>query len=189
MKNKFGHLMIDLETLGTKSNSVILSIGAVEFDINTGQPGEVFYEKIDFQSALNCGLTVEASTIMWWMKQNEQARMELADAKGKVLNLVLIEFAQFIKKLRSDNIQLQVWGNSARFDLGLLNDAYRAVNMDIPWDFRDERCVRTLVSFEPEIKKQTKFRGAEHNALDDCYHQIKYCSEIWNSIKQKQVVQ
>ena len=47
----------------------------------------------------------------------------------------------------------EIWGNSPRFDLGILQDAYRALNMKIPWDFRKERDVRTLVSFIPEIKK------------------------------------
>lgn len=32
----FGHVMVDLETLGTESGSVILSIAAVPFDIGTG---------------------------------------------------------------------------------------------------------------------------------------------------------
>ncbi len=36
----FGHLMLDIETMGTESFSSIVSIGALEFDIETGKTGK-----------------------------------------------------------------------------------------------------------------------------------------------------
>ena len=33
----FGHLMLDIETMGNESFSSIVSIGALEFDIETGE--------------------------------------------------------------------------------------------------------------------------------------------------------
>lgn len=182
---KLGHLMVDIETMGTKSKSVILSLAAVEFDIETGETGQEFYEKIDFQTALDVGLEVSASTILWWLKQNEKARLELAEAKSKSIHQVLVEFSQFVKKVKPESGPLQVWGNSARFDLGLLDDAYRAIKIETPWVFWDERCVRTLVSFAPGIKKETVFKGDAHNALHDCHHQIEYCHKTWKHLKNK----
>ena len=44
----FSHLMLDLETMGTKSNSAIISIGAVEFDILTGKTGKRILQKCIF---------------------------------------------------------------------------------------------------------------------------------------------
>lgn len=47
MENKtFGHVMLDLETMGTKSNTALTSIGAVEFNIQTGECGKEFYSTI-----------------------------------------------------------------------------------------------------------------------------------------------
>lgn len=71
------HMMLDLETMGNKSNSVILSVGAVMFDIETGEIGEYFYERIEFQSALDVGLKINADTVEWWMKQSDEARAQL----------------------------------------------------------------------------------------------------------------
>jgi len=62
-------------------------------------------------------------------------------------------------------------------------DAYNAIEIKMPWDFRKERCVRTLVSFLPEIKNMTKNNGVAHDALADCHFQIKYCSETYRTIK------
>jgi DNA polymerase III epsilon subunit-like protein len=68
---KLGHLMLDLETLGNKSNSAILSIGAVEFDLETGETGREFYQRIDLQSCIDKGLIINGSTFYWWITQNE----------------------------------------------------------------------------------------------------------------------
>ena len=56
--NRLGHVMLDLETMGRDSNAVICSIGVVEFDINTGETGREFFAKVDIQSCLDRGLTV-----------------------------------------------------------------------------------------------------------------------------------
>jgi hypothetical protein len=55
--------------------------------------------------------------------------------------------------------------------------------MPIPWDFRKERCVRTLVSFAPEVKEAEPNTGVAHDALADCIFQINYCSKIFNKLK------
>jgi len=168
--------MVDLESMGKGSNSAICSLAAVEFDLKTGATGRSFYEIISIQSCLDAGLKVDGSTIEWWLQQSESARMELTSGKAKSLQEVLFYFSVFCNALGIDT--LQVWGNGARFDLGLMHDAFRTVGNVVPWKFWNERDVRTLVSFAPEVKKNTPFDGTAHNALADCYHQIKYCSEI-----------
>lgn len=179
-ESQFGHLMLDIETMGNESFSSIVSIGAVEFDIETGQVGEKFERIIDLQSCLDLGLIVNASTVMWWMKQGDLARSALIDQPTCSINKALIDFSEFCNK------DFQIWGNSASFDCGILANAYQKAHLDKPWDFRKERCVRTLVSFAPEIKKRYHNKGVSHNAVDDCLFQIGYCSDIWQYLnKQK----
>lgn len=173
------NIMIDIETLGTKSNSVICSIGAVEFDLTTGEIGREFYHRIDIQSCLNAGLRVTGSTIQWWLQQSEEARNEIAMPGGTFLTTTLQAFAN---PGLFNWANAKVWGNGARFDLGMLSDAYNACRLEIPWKHWNERDVRTLVAFAPEIKKNTVHTGVAHNALSDCYHQIKYCTEIYQQL-------
>lgn len=93
----FGHLMLDIETMGNESFSSIVSIGALEFDIETGKTGKEFYVNVDLQSCMDLGLIVNASTIMWWLNQNEQARKDLTDRtvftehKGNGITLTIEE--------------------------------------------------------------------------------------------------
>jgi hypothetical protein len=55
----FGHLMLDIETMGNESFSSIVSIGALEFDIETGKTGREFYVNVDLQSCMDLGLIVD----------------------------------------------------------------------------------------------------------------------------------
>ena len=66
-------IMVDLETLGTAPGSVILSIGAVRFDVEKGLLDE-FYVNIDVESSQRLGLTIDGDTVMWWLKQSDAAR-------------------------------------------------------------------------------------------------------------------
>lgn len=172
---KFTNLMVDIETFGTSSDAAILSIAAIPFNINNPELGAVFYQTIDLDSSLKKGLKVDASTILWWLNQDAAARNQI-NLFPKPLDNVLRDFSIFCKK------EYQIWGNSARFDLGILESSYKACNLPIPWDFKKERCVRTLASLFPYIKKEMPFDGTRHNPVDDCVHQIKYCREILKEI-------
>jgi DNA polymerase III epsilon subunit-like protein len=167
------NIMIDIETLGTSPGCALLSLAAVKFDIKTGEAGETFYQTIDLNSCIDSGLTICPDTFKWWLCQSREAQNDLLSKEGLKLPLVLQLFSNFITE---DQI---VWGNSARFDLGILEYAYKSVNIPVPWKSWNERCVRTLSSLYPDVKKNEKREGIHHNPLDDCLFQIKYLSKIY----------
>lgn len=171
------NVMLDLETMGTSSNSAIISIGAVEFNLSTGETGEEFYREIDLKSCVKVGLDIDADTLMWWMKQSDEARAKVSNG-GSELFSVLRSFIDYMSNKKFHNI----WGNSASFDCGILSNAFNKCDELTPWKFYNERDVRTLVSFNPNIKKNMPFEGVKHSPIDDCKHQIKYCSAIWKSM-------
>jgi exodeoxyribonuclease VIII len=177
---KLGHVMVDLETMGRDSDAVICSIGAVEFDINTGELGREYFTKVDIQSGLDRGLTVNGPTIEWWLMQSEKARMAVVEGNGINISQMLYEFKQFIEKLGSETVQ--IWGNGATFDITILTESYRHCNLKEPWNFRCERDVRTLVSFAPYVKEHFPKMGTEHHPVDDCKYQIGYCAYIWQKL-------
>lgn len=174
-------VMLDLETMGKKSSSAIVSIGAIEFNIDTGKTGRSFYSVVDLQSCLDLGLKVNASTIYWWLQQSEAARKRICE-KGEHIQKVLGDFNLWMSECV---YKVRIWGNGARFDIGILDDAYEVCNLKTPWYFRSEMDVRTLVAFKPEIKANMPFIGVEHDPIDDCKYQIAYCYEIWRIINNK----
>jgi hypothetical protein len=160
-------LMVDIETLGNQSNSIILSIGAAEFNIITGEIHSTFYSKITLESNLEVGLQISPSTLKWWLQQNPGTLNDLLNSRHTI-SQVLESFSEYIKSI---NLRA-IWGNSARFDLGLLQNAYNKCNIDLPWNFRKERCYRTIVE-EAGIIDKGDYTGVLHDALDDCKNQIK----------------
>ena len=173
---EFKDLMVDIETLGVSNNSVILSLAAVEFNKSTGETGKKFYKKISIESCLEAGLVIDADTLQWWMEKPNKVRAELF--KGSIhLQRVLELFNSFMA-----GKNYKVWANSPAFDLVLLKSAYKSCKMKEPWHFRDEMDVRTLDNLLPKVRKNTSFKGDKHNALDDCYHQIKYLSSIFREL-------
>mgnify|MGYP006408929027 CR=1 FL=1 len=69
------HIMIDLETMGTRPDAPIISIGAVAFDANG--PLDSFYAGVNLGSSVNSGAKIDASTVLWWMQQSDEARAAL----------------------------------------------------------------------------------------------------------------
>lgn len=179
-KKTMHDLMTDLETLDNGPQSVILSIGAVFFDPETGELGEKFYSTIDLESSINCG-SVSASTIKFWMNQSDSAK-KASFTGGDDLSKVLNDFEHFIREHSSVD-KVELWGNGATFDNVILAHAYDQLGIDTPWKHWNNRDVRTVVKLGRDLlninpKKDIKFEGVQHNALDDAIHQVKYVSEI-----------
>jgi hypothetical protein len=78
LNERFRAIMLDLETFGTGTNAAVVSIGACAFNIETGEVNDVdvFHARIDLSKSRSPGV-IDASTVEWWMRQNEEARMEL----------------------------------------------------------------------------------------------------------------
>jgi hypothetical protein len=171
--------MIDLETLATHPNAIILSIGCIKFDLEDRniasdilQNGEKsFYRRITISSCEDIGLEKENSTVEWWSKQSYEMRREVGLTDEKVdtshIKNVLSDLNKWIG--RSD---YTVWCNGASFDFPILSNAYRKCGLIPFWKFWNERDCRTVFALH---KKQLKnYTGNDaHNALLDCYHQIR----------------
>lgn len=181
------HVMVDLETMGKKHNAPIVAIGAVVFDPATGSIGESFYKVVCLESSVNWGAVIDPSTVIWWLKQSSEARSAIVNDDAIPLQDALLQFREFV----SDNVaggskNAQVWGNGASFDNSILRSSYDCIAEDYPWEYWNDRDVRTMVelgqaiSFDP--KTTIPFEGSRHNALADAIHQARYVSAIWQRI-------
>lgn len=160
------HVMVDLETLGNNSSSVIISIGAVAFDLDKNETfTDTFYSVIDPQSCVDVGLKMDVSTVMWWMKQSDGARKAF-DKTGNKLAGVLGAFSMWYPE------GAKFWGNGATFDNVILSNAYAACKIKKPWGYADDRCYRTVKALYPDVKVERV--GVYHNAVDDAVTQAKH---------------
>lgn len=168
------NVMVDLETLGKGSTAVIVSIGAVEF--GPEGLGREFYTLVNPESCTGAGLKMDASTVMWWMKQSEEARHALGSEEAKPLARALLDFYNWF------SVESNIWGNGAAFDNVILSNAYSAVCLKMPWGYTADRCYRTLRALRTDIKGVALPGEVAHNALADAKYQARHAVEILNAI-------
>ena len=160
------HIMLDLETMGNGNRAAIIAIGAVSF--NSSGVKERFYQQVRLDMSIDCGMEMDASTVLWWLQQSDDARSAFKDnEKAGSLCDALYEFARWYASVGG----VEVWGNGA---------AYRFTGIEQPWKLWNDRCYRTLKAMYPRIKPIRS--GTHHNAVDDAHSQADHLLQICNTI-------
>lgn len=173
-KPQFNHVMVDLETLSTKPNAAIISIGAVTFNPATGELGKTLKVNIQMQSCIDAGLAVDGDTLEWWFKQSKEAQ-ERATQNAVPLLSGLKLFRDFLIYNASTNPH--IWGNGSDFDNVILGNAYAATGQKAPWKYSKNRCYRSMKDLAPSI--EMKREGVHHDALSDAISQAKHLLAIF----------
>lgn len=161
------HVMIDIETLGTRPGSIILSLGAQVFDPTSGDLGPAYYANIDPESCRALGMTEDAATVKWWSEQSLAARTAL-EADQQALPNVLAAFCKWWSNVDGEF----VWGHGANFDVTLMEAAFDAAMVDAPWKFWNVRCCRTVLALANRRPDRGRADVA-HNALHDAQAQAR----------------
>lgn len=174
---QYSHVMIDLETMGSRPGCPVVAIGGVFFNQQHGL-GPEFYRKVDLESCVRVGLKLDTSTVLWWMGQSDQARKEITSEPRTPLSGALCELTEWLALTTTSILDqpLRVWGNGANFDNPILVAAYEACQLNVPWKFWNDRCYRTIKSLRPDIKIPRT--GTHHNALHDAKSQAQHLIDV-----------
>jgi len=165
-------IMFDLETMGKLPTAAFTSIGACLFEPHTDWIGETFHLHVSLENATRAGLTTDASTILWWLDQDDAARrtVVLGQLDAAPLITALEAFAAFVPA------GAEIWCNGNSFDFPILAHAYHVAGMETPWQYFNERDLRTLKGLNKGARIERG--GIHHNALDDAIHQAKLVQHI-----------
>lgn len=174
-------LMVDIETLSTAGNALILQVGAVKFSVSDGvlQLHEQFEKQISYQSSMALGgFDVDDDTIKWWKNQSKNAR-DAVSLNGENIKTVIQEFCAFAKDAS------EVWCHNT-FDAPILGNAIKRCGLNLPFKYTNWRDIRTLTALANMSKHEVFSEsrgGTHHTALDDCLYQINYCVRAMNKLK------
>lgn len=163
------HIMLDLETMGVSPDAAIVAIGAVHFDFQEQKILDRFYRVVDLKSSVAAGGKIDPDTVIWWLSKPEEARQELY--VGEHICSVTFAFNGWCKSVGQKD-DLRVWGNGVANDNVWLRRAYERMDFTPPWDFRHDRCYRTVKAQHPDVI--IDWQGVPHKAIDDAEWQARW---------------
>jgi hypothetical protein len=186
--------MLDLETWGKRPGCDIRSIGACVFQpvaphfVHSDGPG-TFYMACDNPVIgmmmlptdtrpdglmRKYPLTRDPDTVQWWSEQSYDAQAAFADPVD--LRDALERFRSWIACI-GDPRTLRLYAHGPQFDCSILEAAYHAVGLPVPWHYRAPRDTRTVfdlcgVGDHSQWMAQYPV-GTAHHALDDAISQAR----------------
>lgn len=126
--------MIDIETMSTKSNALILAVSLVDFSDRI-ESKKTWY--LDTISQI-LDRDIDPETKQWW-KQRSFTFYYVSKGTDKLVD-VLTELSFYLNMFPEKNI----WAKDPDFDCRILENAFQQFQIKCPWSFRDKKSVRTI---------------------------------------------
>lgn len=195
--------MLDIETAALTANAAILSIGAVAFapleSPEGTHYGEIHYRvgrhfksNISLDSNRAEGLIIQAKTLKWWDSQSKEAQNGLFFPKQVALREALQTFKRWLgdEKFMKDTL---VWAAPSNFDFPILETAFNACGIGVPWHYRNTRCASTL-KFTAKLvgvidSIGEPIEGVEHDSLCDARYQAECAARYMEKLTGNVLVQ
>jgi hypothetical protein len=174
--------MIDIETLSTKTNAVILSIGAVKFkhDDPDSDPYDPLYLLPNVDEQMELGRDVMDETVEFWgnvAKNNPAVYEDTFTQEGRVsIKEVLDDINKWLVSGPD-----RIWGQGYGFDMTIIESLYQDAGRNTPWKFwtvRDSRTFLSLYNIKPGKENTTHL----HNALADADVQAKCVQKAYKML-------
>jgi len=181
-------IMLDIETLGTKTGATIFQIAAASFDITTGEIKDTINLTGDI--AKYEPLSVDGSTLKWWLDTDADLLKTLLSGGTLSEKELLTGLLSWMYAQAPDNNDVYLWGNGILFDNVKISDLCAKHDVTYPIFYRNDRDVRTILELaslksgqtEKEIRESVSLENErKHDAFDDVMFQIRLvrkCYEI-----------
>lgn len=168
---EYTDVMVDIETTGLQPDAAaIIQIGAVPFRYDD--------LKIDVANMFKRSLSMPKTrywsdgTDRFWLEQNKEVYFKImADC---------LPWEQVMREFHAWSVArpgIRFWCKGLNFDWSFLSSYYLNMNMDMPYDFRQAKDLRSFISglYGTSEYKEPEFDrvGDYHDALSDCLNQIK----------------
>ena len=164
--------MIDIETLSTAPNALVLSVGMVSFDETN------IFDKMYIKNRISTATgDVSRDTAIWWMKQSDEARKAIVESQKGVIEMPEYNLVQELRDTLCTYSVKTIWSQGS-FDQNIIENLMLRNGVDkmqLPeyYKWRDLRTVRKLLHIKNEVKAKVL-----HNALEDATAQVKTLQEI-----------
>jgi len=171
-------VVLDIETLGSVNNSVILSVGMVACDSTKDYTFKEliengYYAKLDVKAQVDAGRKIHKDTLDWWVTQDaalKRLKPLKTDLHWKNLREDMI---RWLTKQGVDITKAKYYSRGSHFDFGILHDLFRITegcsDTDLPWRFWNLHDSKTVILTLLDVSHQL---GVEPEGFihHDCLH-------------------
>lgn len=165
------NIMLDIETLSTKPNAVIMQIAAVKFEFGSDKI-EKFEVNCNIKSSIDLGLHVDPKTVDWWKSKPPEQLVTISKNSQPIFDCIQ-QFSEFV----GNPNDMVLWSNGNNFDFPIIESTCDMLGIRVPWNYWNLRDARTVYAvFGLDFKTYPRV-GTYHNAIDDCLTQIKALKE------------
>ena len=170
-------IMVDIESLDTCPDCVILTIGAVRFD----PKGNGVVERLELRPTIEeqtekYNRKINEGTLAWWSQQSTEAIEEAMGDKNRMSFKGCMEILyKFCWNRRA------VWSNGAGFDVVAMESAWRNLDMKIPWPYYTVRDTRTLFEVAG-VSLKDGGHVTSHKCVEDAEHQAIVVQQAYMKI-------
>jgi hypothetical protein len=178
---KFTNLMLDLETLSTQPNSVIVTIAAVKFSFDHPEE-ETFQVNLNPKEGKELGLHIDPDTVEWWRNGDREAMLAWMRSPTSYTDGVTKFHDWLFQDTNSFNPEkAKVWAQGIDFDMPIMRSSFSVIDKKMPWPFWNQCDSRTIFTVAKFNTKQAERVGQYHNAVDDCRTQISWLKHVLQS--------
>lgn len=152
----FNHVMIDFETLGVHAaNVAFLEVGVAYFsrsvwdkqglegDVPTGIDMSQCYVVTDVDKQIGYGAQINHNTLLWHLTRGADTMASRERTKELDHHCTTEQSLRILNRQLADP-GLRIWSNGAGFDIAILRWHMQRHDIQPSWDFRNERCYRTV---------------------------------------------
>ncbi len=185
-------IMLDIESFSLAPNAMVLSIGAVAFNIATGEVRRELYVKLNCHAQIRCKRDMSVDTVRWWIRQaqeNPGAATEILSDDGAVgcAHALHLLDKLFADTAADDGGLDNVWANGPQFDIVALSTLYDDLGLIAPWKYnqvRDFRTVRWLIKHLGLEWVEPPAQHTAHHALHDAQWQATALANMLHAIRE-----
>lgn len=165
-------IMVDLETLSTKSNAAVIEIALVPFSLREDLGHFTALINMNDSAAYE-EFSIDQDTVDFHEKTSDILTASSASPVGVVG--AGVDAFYYLSNL-AQTYEIHLWARGKDFDIPILTNFLRTVNTpEMPWDFWNTHCLRDLAKLYSEVKAPAT---NTHRALADAINQVNHIRKL-----------
>lgn len=184
-------IMWDIESLDLVPKAVATQLAFIAYDLD--DPETILREVEEYlpiQPQLTLNRTISASTLLWWMKQDDASRSRMQQSDGDdfdELSALVQSVNRKLAQVIAEADEYEIWARGPQFDLVVVESLLGDLGQKAPWKYDKVMDLRTTMRLAGIRSADVPMRPGlvAHHALSDCRYQIDCYVESMRRIRAK----